>query len=184
MYHVIHTRKEQLDRFHVVIQDVEKSNQVVPYSYICIPSGVTVIPILEDGSILVQKEYRHPVGSWEYEFPSGVIDEGEDAPTAMCREVQEETGCKVLEAIELGRLYPSFGATNETIYLFAAYVQVPGGMNLYDDSNTHGRELLEEIRMETMTTAELEELIRNDQFRHGAGLAAWLKWKLYKSVGE
>nr|MCR5640222.1 NUDIX hydrolase [Lachnospiraceae bacterium] len=125
-----------------------------------------------------QKEYRHPIRSWQYEFPCGAIDDGEEPEHTAIREVKEETGCEVKTIRSLGVVYPSFGATDETIHLFVAEIIVPEDVDINDDSDTHGRELLEEIKMEAVTEAQLDQLVASGEFSHGAGLAAIARWKL------
>lgn len=115
------------------------------------------------------KEYRYPIKSWSYEFAAGIIDEGETPAEAAIREVKEETGFIVDEIKSLGTFYPSFGATNEIIYLFYA--------KCISRENTE-KEVSEFITYELMKSAEVDQLIVSDDFKHGAGLAAWLKYKL------
>lgn len=67
--------------------------------------------------------------------------------------------------------YPSFGATNEVIHLFYAKCN--------SRTNTN-KEILELIECETVSEAEIDNLIATGEFNHGAGLAAWLKYKLLK----
>ena len=143
-----------------------------------------MIPILENGNILVQKNYRHPIGKWEYEFPCGTIDEGESPEEAAARELHEETGCVLQEVKFLGSFYPSFGSTDEMIYLFAGRIIVPQGVDINDDSDTHGRELLEEIRMEEKTVEEIKQMILKNEFCMGGGLVAWLRWQLGRQRTE
>lgn len=182
MYHVVSSEETKIGRFRVIMQQIEKGGQLAPFSYVKIRPGVTLIPILENGNILVQKNYRHPVGKWEYEFLSGTIDEGESPEKAVARELHEETGCILKEFISLGSFYPSFGSTDEIIYMFVGKVLVPQGLDITDDSDVHDREILEEIRLEEKTVEEITHMILTDEFRMGAGLAAWLKWQLKENI--
>lgn len=171
MYKVVKKETIKADRFTVIQEKVEKAGQLAPYSYVTIGFGISIIPFVDEDHVLVLKEYRHPVGSWQYEFPSGGIDQGEEAMTAAKRELMEETGYEANEIIPLGFTYPSFGSTNEKITLFAAKAK--------QVAEPH-REILEEIKSEIISVDQLEELIASGQFAHGAGEVAWLKWLLYQ----
>jgi ADP-ribose pyrophosphatase len=171
MYKVVKKDTIKADRFTIIQEKVEKDGQIAPFSYVTIGFGISIIPFVDEDHVLVLKEYRHPVGSWQYEFPSGGIDEGEEASAAAKRELLEETGYEASEIIPLGFTYPSFGSTNEKITLFAAKASKAAAPQ---------REILEEIKGEIISTDQLEDLIASGQFAHGAGEVAWLKWLLYQ----
>lgn len=157
-------------RFEITEDELELNGREWKYSFINIKPGICVIIETPDGFALL-KEYRYPIKAWSYEFAAGIIDEGESPEDAARREVAEETGYVADELMSLGEFYPSFGATDEVIYLF------------YAKCRTHGetdREDTEFITYETVSEAEIERLISAGEFLHGAGLAAWLKYKLSK----
>ncbi len=120
MYKVVQKETIKADRFTVIQEKVAKDGQIAPYSYVTIGFGISIIPFVDDDHVLLLKEYRHPVGSWQYEFPSGGIDGGEEPSQAARRELLEETGYEASELTELGFTYPSFGSTNEKITLLPA----------------------------------------------------------------
>lgn len=169
MYKVVKKETIKADRFTVIQERVAKDGQIAPYSYVTIGFGISIIPFVDDDHVLLLKEYRHPVGSWQYEFPSGGIDEGEEPSQAARRELLEETGYEASQLTELGFTYPSFGSTNEKITLFACRAKKMAQPK---------REILEEIKMEIVSVDQLEDLIVKGEFAHGAGQAAWLKWRL------
>lgn len=83
------------------------------------------------------------------------------------RELQEETGYTVTRLHHLGAFYPSFGSTNEKIWLFAAECGEAGDAD---------REPGEVIRMEETTLEEFGRMVADGTFMHGAGLAAWARY--------
>ena len=167
MLKVIDSKTTKCGRFTIVTDQVEKNGNQGIYDYIRIPSGVSVLPILPNNHVLLQKEYRHPVHSWQYELPSGLIDEGETPDEAAVREVREETGYEVDELIPLGKLHPSFGATDETIYLYAARLGEMTGKDL---------DPLEEIETDTVSIDTFKKMIADGTICHGGALAAWARW--------
>ncbi|HJB26835.1 MAG TPA: NUDIX hydrolase [Firmicutes bacterium] len=83
--------------------------------------GVCVLPITEDGKVLLVSQYRYPYREEVLEAPAGKMDrEGESPLACGMRELEEETGHIAGEYLDLGKLYPSPGYTDEVIYLFAA----------------------------------------------------------------
>lgn len=165
-FETLESRKVKAGRFTIVQDHVRVNGHEQPYDYMEIREGVSVLPIL-DGHVLLQKQYRYPVRSWQWELPGGFVDPGEIPATAAVRELEEETGYQVKNLVPLGAFYPSFGSTNEKIHLFAAECGEKG--------ETH-REPGEVIRMEKVTIEEFRQLVAEGKFMHGAGLAAWARY--------
>ena len=105
------------------------------------PGAAAVVPMKDDRTVVMVRQYRHAVRSFIYEIPAGKLHPGEDPGDCAAREVEEETGYKV------GRLEPilSFlttpGFTNEIIHIFAGYDLSPGTQSLGAD------EVLEIVEM-------------------------------------
>ena len=165
-FETLETKKMKAGRFTIVQDCVRVNGHEQPYDYLEIREGVSVLPI-RDGHILLQRQYRYPVRSWQWELPGGFVDPGETPEKAAARELKEETGYSVKELHSLGAFYPSFGSTNEKIWLFAAECGESGDCE---------REPGEVIRMEEMTEKEFTELVVRGEFMHGAGLAAWARY--------
>jgi ADP-ribose pyrophosphatase len=60
--------------------------------YILHPGAVVILPVFDDGSVLMERQFRYPLNRVFIEFPAGKIDPGEDPLTCAKRELQEETG--------------------------------------------------------------------------------------------
>lgn len=79
-----------------------------------------IVPITKDGTVIVIKQFRPPVGKYVIEFPAGLNDKGEELIDAARRELLEETGCSA------GQLFPiatgplSSGASTEVLTVYAA----------------------------------------------------------------
>lgn len=171
-FETLETKKIKAGRFTIVQDHVRVNDHEQPYDYLEIREGVSVLPI-RDGHIILQKQYRYPVRSWQWELPGGFVDPGETPEKAAERELKEETGYSVKELHSLGAFYPSFGSTNEKIWLFAAECGEAGDC---------GREPGEVIRMAKMTEKEFAELVARGEFMHGAGLAAWARYISWRYV--
>jgi ADP-ribose pyrophosphatase len=79
------------------------------------PDSVVIIATDEGGErILVNKEFRMAVGNWVYNFPAGLIDEGENPYESAKRELWEETGLELYEIDDfIGASYSAVGFSNE-----------------------------------------------------------------------
>jgi ADP-ribose pyrophosphatase len=79
------------------------------------PDSVVIIATDEKGErILVNKEFRMAVGNWVYNFPAGLIDEGENPYESAKRELWEETGLELYEIDDfIGPSYSAVGFSNE-----------------------------------------------------------------------
>lgn len=68
-----------------------------------------------DEKILINKEYRMAVGDWVYNFPAGLIDEGENEIESAIRELREETGLELYQIDDvINTSYSAVGFSNET----------------------------------------------------------------------
>lgn len=166
-FQTLASEKINVGYFTVVKNRVKVNGHEQPYDYLEIKSGVSVLPIKGD-KIVMQRQYRYPIHSWQWEIPSGFVDEGESFEEAAIRELKEETGYEVQRLYELGAFYPSFGSTNEIIHLFAAECGALGENN---------REPGELISVVEVSEDEFKRLIASGEFMHGAGLAAWARWQ-------
>jgi ADP-ribose pyrophosphatase len=88
--------------------------------YIVHPGAALILPLFEDGSILLERQFRYPVGRHFYELPAGKLETGEPALETAKRELLEETGYVAAEWRDLGHVYPCIGYSNERIDFFLA----------------------------------------------------------------
>jgi ADP-ribose pyrophosphatase len=91
--------------------------------YLTHPGAVAIVAILDDGRILLERQYRYPVARVCMEIPAGKLDLGEDPLVCARRELQEETGYGLApggKLESLGWFLPSQGFTDEHVYLFKA----------------------------------------------------------------
>ena len=84
-------------------------------------SGGACVLCVEDGKVLLVRQYRYAYGESIYEIPAGKLDKGEDPAVAAARELEEEAGLKAGRLEKLFVIYPTPGYTNEKIYLYRAF---------------------------------------------------------------
>jgi len=88
--------------------------------YVLHQGAAMVIPLFEDGSVLLERQFRYPLHTHFLELPAGKIDPGEEPLATARRELLEETGYSAAQWRYLTRLYPCVGYSNERIELFVA----------------------------------------------------------------
>lgn len=88
--------------------------------YVVHPGAVVVVPLLDDGRLVLERQYRHPLGRVIVEFPAGKIDPGEDRLACARRELFEETGYRAREWARAGLLHPVPAYSTELIELWFA----------------------------------------------------------------
>ncbi|UXY14860.1 NUDIX hydrolase [Chitiniphilus purpureus] len=89
--------------------------------YVLHPGAVMVLPVLDDGRILMERQFRYPLDRVFIEFPAGKLDPDEAPLACGQRELLEETGYSAREWAYLGVLHPLISYTTETIHLFLAH---------------------------------------------------------------
>lgn len=96
------------------------------------PDAVCIVPLLPDGSVLLEREFRYPLNSWCVSLPAGLIDAGESLEEAVARELSEETGYRLRDDIAPAvRPLPqpgfsSTGITEENVQVVFAQVEPAG----------------------------------------------------------
>lgn len=97
------------------------------------PGAAAVVPLADDGQVLLVRQYRYATGGWILEVPAGKLDGGEAPEACARREVEEETGFRPREIEPLGWIWTSPGFTDERIWLFLARGLVAGRQELGHD---------------------------------------------------
>lgn len=88
--------------------------------YVVHPGAVMVVPMLDDGRVVLERQYRHPMGRVMVEFPAGKLDAGEDTWACGRRELLEETGYTAREWARAGVLHPVISYSTEFIEIWFA----------------------------------------------------------------
>jgi ADP-ribose pyrophosphatase len=89
------------------------------------PGGVAAVPVLDDGRIVLIRQFRYPLGKYIWEIPAGKLDGGQTPHDTIARELEEEIGYTVGTLMEMCSFYTSPGFCDEIIHLFIARGLVP-----------------------------------------------------------
>ena len=97
------------------------------------PGACAVVPIFDNGDVMMIHQYRYPVRELCLEVPAGKIDAGEDIETTAKRELEEEAGVIAGELHYIGKFFPGVGYSNEVIHIFAGTDLTETDMNTDED---------------------------------------------------
>lgn len=124
------------------------------------PGGVTILPILDDGRIILVEQWRYPLGQTLLELPAGKLDPGEkqNPLKAAQRELLEETGYRASHWEPMGHVFTAPGFCDEILYFYKAT-----GLQLemsLDIQAAHMADEDEFIHLHQVTPEELSQWIR------------------------
>jgi ADP-ribose pyrophosphatase len=135
------------------------------------PGAVAVVPLFDDGQVLLERQFRYPHGKVFIEIPAGKLEPGEPGLDTAKRELLEETGFVAAEWTRLGIIHTAIAYTNEGIELFLA------GKLAEKERKLDAGEFLEIF---TVPFAQAVEMIRDGRITDAKTVAALLwvdKWK-------
>ena len=95
------------------------TGEEITYSYLDHQGAVTVVPVLDDGRIVLLRQYRYALRAWEWETPAGSIEGAEDGAATAWRELAEEIGGTARDLRHIAAFGVSNGISNQrmTVYL-------------------------------------------------------------------
>lgn len=131
--------------------------------YVLHPGAVVVVPILPNGHIILERQFRYPLRQVFIELPAGKIDHGEDVLTTGQRELLEETGFEADEWVKLGLQHPCIGYSNEVIHMYLAT-----GLH----AGPHQRDEDEAMEVFELNLAQCMQMILDGQITDGKTIVA------------
>lgn len=136
------------------------------------PDWANVIPVTEDGELVLVRQHRWGIDAPTLEIPAGVVDPGEDPSEAALRELIEETGHSgALRS--LGWVWSNPALQDNRTWLFVAEGVRPIGAPSPDDS--------EQIEVVRVPLADLPDLLRTGQIRHALAVVALQRFLLERA---
>ena len=134
------------------------------------PGAAAIIPVTDDGDVVMIKQFRKPIESTIWEVPAGKLDPGETPLEAAKRELEEETGLRAENYEYLTAMYPSVGYSTEIIHIYLATGLTQGPSHPDED---------EDLIMERIDLDLLKQKVTDGEFKDAktiiAILLAWEK---------
>ena len=130
------------------------------------PGAAAMVPLADDGTVLLVRQYRYATGDWLLEVPAGKLDAGEAPEMCATRELEEETGLKPGLLTPLGWIWTTPGFTDEKIWLFLATDLSPSRAALQPD---------EILTVKRMPLADAVKLAVGGEIRDAKSVCALLR---------
>ena len=115
------------------------------------PGAAAVVPMKDDGTVVLIRQFRHAAGGFIYEIPAGKLSPGEDPLHCAARELEEEVGYRAASFELLSSIFTAPGFADEVIHVYKATGLIQGRQQLDHD------EVLEIVEMPL--TAAMERIV-------------------------
>lgn len=136
------------------------------------PGGVTILPVDEDGSCYMVRQFRYPFGRMMLEAPAGKLEYGEDHRKCAVRELSEETGFTADELVYLGGCCTSPGFSTEVLHIYLALGLHAGECHPDQD---------EFLNVEKIPLSQLSRMVMDGEIDDAKTIVAVLKAEKYLS---
>ncbi len=84
------------------------------------PGAAAVVPMKDEGTVVLIHQFRYAAGGFIYEIPAGTLHQGEDPLACAARELEEEVGYRATSLEHLTTILPAPGYTDEVIHIYQA----------------------------------------------------------------
>lgn len=121
------------------------------------PGSGVIVPVYEDGTVALVRQYRHAAGKSLLEIPAGSLDEGESPETGARRELEEEIGVTAENFEQIAEFYVSPGFLTEKMYVFLATGLKETRQSLDDDEIVEIERISFERAFEMIRSGEIED---------------------------
>ena len=147
--------------------------------YIQHPGAVAIVPVLDDGRLVLVRQHRYPVGKVLLEWPAGKLEPGEDQLVCAQRELLEETGYSAREWAFGGEIHNAAAYSTESIWIWFARGLVAGAaqpdQGEFVETALHTEAELEalDLQQQLLDVKTLVGLRWLQQVRNGARVMQW-----------
>ena len=141
------------------------------YRIITKSDTVLIIPILGDGRIMLERQWRYPVKGYIYELPAGTVEKREPPVKTAARELEEETGYKAKRMRFLFKGYPAPGLMDEMMHFYIAEGLYKGKIALDKD---------EIISTKTVSLAKAISMVKKGDIVDTKTIAALLYYSAFR----
>lgn len=119
--------------FEVRVDTVREGDAEYRRDIVVHKGSAVIVPVFDDGTVALVRQYRHATGSYQLELPAGGIEPGETFEQAAVRELEEEIGFSAGKIEKLTEFYVSPGFLTEKMHLFLATGLTERSQNLDED---------------------------------------------------
>jgi len=174
LYEISYVNKNGIEKLWQIASRADKPKCVT--GRFDVPDAVVIVPFhKEKDKLVIIKEFRVPLGDYQYGFPAGLVDEGETIQQACIRELKEETGLNVTRIKKISPpVYSSSGMTDESVSM--VYVECDG------TPSNKGNEGSEDITTIFVSQSETSELCKDSKIK--LDVKTWLVLFSFTETGR
>jgi len=143
--------------FNVTVDTVKEGEVTYQREVVHHHGSAVIIPVFDDGTVVLVRQYRHPAVRYLLEVPAGTLADGERPDAGAARELQEELGLVAARLERLSEFFVSPGFCEEKMWVYLA-TELSEGKQLLDED-----EVLEIVRLpivdalEMITSGEIQD---------------------------
>jgi ADP-ribose pyrophosphatase len=143
--------------FNVTVDTIQEGEITYKREVVQHPGSAVILPVFDDDTVALVRQYRHPAVRYLLEAPAGTLDDGEAPELGAARELEEELGLVAARLEKLSEFFVSPGFCTEKMWVFLATEFTETSQRLDDD------EILEVVRipfsqaLEMITNGEIED---------------------------
>jgi ADP-ribose pyrophosphatase len=119
--------------FDIEIDEIRDGEITYKREIVVHKGSAVIIPVFEDGTVALVRQYRHAAGKFLLEICAGTLNKGEDPETGAIRELEEEIGVRAAKIEKLTEFYVSPGFLTEKMFIFLATELTETQQNLEED---------------------------------------------------
>jgi len=143
--------------FDVTVDTISEAGRTYQRETVHHPGSAVIVPVFEDGTLALVRQYRHPAVRYLLEVPAGTLNHGEAPEEGAARELEEELGCAAARLEKLSEFFVTPGFCEEKMWVYLATELTETEQQLEDD------EIIEVVRipfsqaLTMITTGEIED---------------------------
>jgi ADP-ribose pyrophosphatase len=143
--------------FAVTVDTIREGDKTYERETVHHPGSAVIVPVFDDGTLALVRQYRHPAVRYLLEVPAGTLNHGEAPEEGAARELEEELGCTAGRLEKLSEFFVTPGFCEEKMWVFLATDLTETAPRLEDD------EIIEVVRLPLsqalgmITTGEIED---------------------------
>lgn len=159
----------------IVVEELHYKNprtgDIIYREHVLAGHAAIIMPILDNGNLIMIKEPRTPIGLNVLAFPAGMIEDGETPEQGAIRELEEETGYRAGFIKKLREVYPAIGYSNEKTIIYLAKDLVKTERHL---------DKTEDIEVVEIPIDEAKRMLESGEIRTSSEIVALLHYFMYE----
>lgn len=148
-----------------------RTNEVLYREHVLAGHAAIIMPVTENGNLIMIREPRTPIQKTVLSFPAGMLEEGETPEEGAIRELEEETGYKARYIKKLREVYPEIAYSDEKTIIFLA--------KDFEKTQRHLDET-EDIEVVEVPIEEAKKLLDSGDLKSSCEIVALLHYFMYE----